>query len=337
MDMKKYIYSLLIAAAAWAGSACERSGNETTGQAKSLDVETTELTFDAKGAAPREIAVTAENLTWEFRVAESAAEWLHAERDGEKLIVRVDDNSSPTERRGSVTIAPSEAGPVKSRTVTVVQLASDEKYSLSVNPERLDFAGTDAEPQVVKVVTEGTGLTWHSEVEGDAKEWISVEEGDGTVTVSVKDTSLEGPRSGNILIVPSLDNVAEKVIRVEQAGLPPMFAVDKESIEFDYRAKNYKNIRVTAVNTEWTFHEANEAGDVTEISWLKTNAAGDVVRVEAEVNATEEERVAYVVLTPAAEGLEPVKVAVRQTAADEILSTLTGDSTWASWRARGPR
>lgn len=137
--MKKYIYSLLIAAAAWAGSACERSGNETTGQAKSLDVETTELTFDAKGAAPREIAVTAENLTWEFRVAESAAEWLHAERDGEKLIVRVDDNSSPTERRGSVTIAPSEAGPVKSRTVTVVQLASDEKYSLSVNPERLDL------------------------------------------------------------------------------------------------------------------------------------------------------------------------------------------------------
>lgn len=132
-----------------------------------------------------------------------------------------------------MTIAPSEAGPVKSRTVTVVQLASDEKYSLSVNPERLDFAGTDAEPQVVKVVTEGTGLTWHSEVEGDAKEWISVEEGDGTVTVSVKDTSLEGPRSGNILIVPSLDNVAEKVIRVEQAGLPPMFAVDTESIEFD--------------------------------------------------------------------------------------------------------
>lgn len=324
--MKKYIiYSLLIAAAAWAGSACERSGNETTGQAKSLDVETTELTFDAKGAAPCEIAVTAENLTWEFWVAESAAEWLHAERDGEKLIVRVDDNSSPTERRGSVTIAPSEAGPVKSRTVTVVQLASDEKYSLSVNPERLDFAGTDAEPQVVKVVTEGTGLTWHSEVEGDAKEWISVEEGDGTVTVSVKDTSLEGPRSGNILIVPSLDNVAEKVIRVEQAGLPPMFAVDTESIEFDYRAKNYKNIRVTAVNTEWTFHEANEAGDVTEISWLKTNAAGDAVRVEAEVNATGEERRAYVVLTPAAEGLEPVKVAVRQTAADEILSTLTGD------------
>lgn len=196
-----------------------------------------------------------------------------------------------------MTIAPSEAGPVKSRTVTVVQLASDEKYSLSVNPERLDFAGTDAEPQVVKVVTEGTGLTWHSEVEGDAKEWISVEEGDGTVTVSVKDTSLEGPRSGNILIVPSLDNVAEKVIRVEQAGLPPMFAVDTESIEFDYRAKNYKNIRVTAVNTEWTFHEANEAGDVTEISWLKTNAAGDAVRVEAEVNATGEERRAYVVLT----------------------------------------
>ena len=32
------------------------SGNETTGQAKSLDVETTELTFDAKGAAPREIS-----------------------------------------------------------------------------------------------------------------------------------------------------------------------------------------------------------------------------------------------------------------------------------------
>ena len=281
--MKKYIYSLLIAAAAWAGSACERSGNETTGQAKSLDVETTELTFDAKGAAPREIAVTAENLTWEFRVAESAAEWLHAERDGEKLIVRVDDNSSPTERRGSVTIAPSEAGPVKSRTVTVVQLASDEKYSLSVNPERLDFAGTDAEPQVVKVVTEGTGLTWHSEVEGDAKEWISVEEGDGTVTVSVKDTSLEGPRSGNILIVPSLDNVAEKVIRVEQAGLPPMFAVDTESIEFDYRAKYYTNINVTAVNTEWTFHEANEAGDATEISWLKTNAAdlGELAGVRA--------------------------------------------------------
>ena len=94
--MKKYIiYSLLIAAAAWAGSACERSGNETTGQAKSLDVETTELTFDAKGAAPREIAVTAENLTWEFRVAESAAEWLHAERDGEKLIVRALSRAGP--------------------------------------------------------------------------------------------------------------------------------------------------------------------------------------------------------------------------------------------------
>ena len=72
--------------------------------------------------------------------------------------------------------------------------------------------------------------------------------------------------------------------------MPPIFAVDTESIEFDYRAKNYKNIRVTAVNTEWTFHEANEAGDATEISWLKTHEASDAVRVEAEGNATEEER-----------------------------------------------
>lgn len=321
--MKRYFYCLSMAVVAWMCMGCEKTG-ETTGSTKSLSIETTELIFEARGAEAREVTVTAENLEWSFDVSETASEWLHTERNGDVLVVSVDDNHSPEERRGSITVVPEDAGPIKSKIISVVQQASDEKYSLTVHPEKLDFAALDAEPQTVEIITEGTGLTWHSEIEESAREWLAVEEGDGSITVSVQNTSQAPPRVGSIVIVSNMESVMEKTIRVEQAGLPPSLSVNVESIEFSYKETTYKNIVVTAVNTEWSVKAVDEEG--VEVTWLKAQKAGSMVRVEpTSVNATLEPRQAYVVITPDAEELEPVRVLVTQTAANEILTTLTDD------------
>ena len=331
--MKKFLF---IPALCLLFASCGGDKGPDGGGVPSLKVEPSSLDFAAVSAPSQSVTVTAVNVEWEVRVSDTASAWLKAEKtDGTTVTVSVTDNDTPEQRTGSFTVAPTNSEDVKAKSVTVTQSGGDVEYKFLVEPAALTFEAEGAAAQTVTITAEG-GLTWETEVEGDAASWITVTPGEGTLEVKVSDNPEATERSGNVVITPSAESVGAKAIRVTQAGkvLPPSLSIDMEDPEagFKFQANGQKyvgpsNIRVTAVNTDWNARAVDAEGNA--ITWLKTtvnkNDGLSSINVDVAKNETYEERVGYVLITATVEGVPEIRVTVTQDAALEHLSTLTGN------------
>ena len=302
------------------------------GGVPSLKVEPSSLDFAAVSAPSQSVTVTAVNVEWEVRVSDTASAWLKAEKtDGTTVTVSVTDNGTPEQRTGSFTVVPTNNEDVKAKSVTVVQTGSDVEYKFSVEPAALTFEAEGAAAQTVTITAEG-GLTWEAEVEGDAASWITVTPGEGTLEVKVSDNPETAERSGNIVVTPSAESVGAKAIRVTQAGkvLPPSLSVDVDPetgvvcwANGDLQGRT--NIRVTAVNVDWTARAVDAEGNA--VQWFSvTEHKGEIATISFSVtkNETYEERVGYVLIRANNEEVADIRVKVTQEASREYLSTLTG-------------
>ena len=129
------------------------------------------------------------------------------------------------------------------------------------------------------------------------------------------------------------------------------------SLRFAAAAAPAQTVTVTAEETEWTHSIPEDAG------WLTATRDGDRLSVSVADNADETDRSASITLNASAEGVEPVKITVRQEAAEapepekpslsvspeklvfaaaeapgqEVTVTVTGGVTWtaAPGRCRG--
>lgn len=308
-----------------AGVSCETKGEQET--AKSLDISESSLTFEAVAVQPITVTVTAVNVTWDFTVSEAAKAWLHAERNGEQLVITADENVLPEERKGSVSVIPEEEGRIKRKTISVTQAAANIEYEFSVKTTSLEFAAEEAEPQTVEVIATGGDLVWTAVPEEAAAQWITVESGEGGFTVSVADNPDTEVRSGKVFVTPSVESLGVKTVNIVQREkvLPPSLSVTPESLHFEYNPRHeYLNLVVTAVNTDWTVAAVDEAGEPA--GWLTVLAVDSRrIRVSAQPNGTKEDRDAFVVVVPEAEGVDEVRIPVHQTSSETIMTTLTGD------------
>ena len=82
------------------------------------------------------------------------------------------------------------------------------------------------------------------------------------------------------------------------------------SLRFAAAAAPAQTVTVTAEETEWTHSIPEDAG------WLTATRDGDRLSVSVADNADETDRSASITLNAAAEGVEPVKITVRQEAAE---------------------
>ena len=152
ISMKK-IFAVLAAAAMIAVS-CE---NTQEGSEPSITVAPTELGFDAEGAAPQTVTVTAVGVEWEHEVPANVSDWLTVSRDGDELAFSVADNVKGESRTAIVAVKALNNDDLRDRSVTVVQKANDNPvvYSLKVDPVYLEFDGVGASAQEVTVTVTG--------------------------------------------------------------------------------------------------------------------------------------------------------------------------------------
>ena len=317
ISMKK-IFAVLAAAAMIAVS-CE---NTQEGSEPSITVAPTELGFDAEGAAPQTVTVTAVGVEWEHEVPANVSDWLTVSRDGDELAFSVADNVKGESRTAIVAVKALNNDDLRDRSVTVVQKANDNPvvYSLKVDPVYLEFDGVGASAQEVTVTVTGD-MTWTAD-KGDA-DWITVTPGEGKLTVAVSDNESEDSREGMITVTPSDSEVEPETIRVVQGGLVK-FDVDETELTFAFHnVDNLKSIAVDAWNVTWEAKAVDEEGN--EPAWITLYPSTTYVNVAVADNTVHEVRSAWVVFTTDWEEKPEVRVKVTQEAAKEYNSTLTGD------------
>ena len=105
-----------------------------------LKLETTNLEFEAAGAAVQTVAVTS-NVDWDCTMSDESRAWISVEKRTGGVAVAVADNSGVESRSGAVTLVPASPD-LEPKRITVVQ--SGSSYTLSVEPASLSFAGEDA-------------------------------------------------------------------------------------------------------------------------------------------------------------------------------------------------
>lgn len=316
----KRIFAVLAAAAMIAVS-CE---NPQEGSEPSITVAPTELGFDAEGAAPQTVKVTAVGVEWEHDVPANVSDWLTVGREGDELTFSVADNMKGEARTAIVAVKAVDNDDLRDRSVTVVQKANDNPvvYSLEVDPVYLEFDGVGAPARDVTVTVTGD-MTWTAD-KGDA-DWIIVTPGEGELTVEVSDNESEESREGMITVTPSDSEVEPETIRVVQGG-QVKFDVDETELTFAFHnvgSGNLKSIAVDAWNVTWEAKAVDEEGNAP--TWITLYPTATYVNVSVTDNTVQEARSAWVVFTTDWEEKPEVRVKVTQEAAKEYNSTLTGD------------
>lgn len=122
--MKRSIIFLLAAATITAVVSCQKEPQEEETK-YSLSVEPVALNFEATGAEPQTVTVTAEDVTWTAALESSADTWLNVTFDTETITVSVEDNTETTERTARIAVVPDNAE-AETAYITVNQSAAEE-------------------------------------------------------------------------------------------------------------------------------------------------------------------------------------------------------------------
>ena len=135
-----------------------------------LKLETTNLEFEAAGAAVQTVAVTS-NVDWDCTMSDESRAWISVEKRTGGVAVAVADNSGVESRSGAVTLVPASPD-LEPKRITVVQ--SGSSYTLSVEPASLSFAGEDAPAQEIAVTVGGGTLEWTVAADEACRSWVTV-------------------------------------------------------------------------------------------------------------------------------------------------------------------
>ena len=292
-----------------------------------LKLETTNLEFEAVGAAVQTVAVTS-NVDWDCTMSDESMAWISVEKRTGGVAVAVADNSGVESRSGAVTLVPASPD-LEPKRITVVQ--SGSSYTLSVEPASLSFAGEDAPAQEIAVTVGGGTLEWTVAADEACRSWVTVVRKEGTAVVTVADNPATEPRSGSVVISADVAGVGPKAVKVVQEGrvLQPSLGVDVRELQFGSRAEMLgQTVNVAAVAVDWkvvTSDTPDTSGNPVE--WISIVSERDsYFIVNVETNATLEERSGYVVVTSGQDDVPDIAVAVTQEAGREFLSDLTGDA-----------
>lgn len=304
--------------------------SNTTEEDPVLNIDTSDLKFEAAGGVPQTVAVTA-NVEWSATPAGSASEWLTVDKTDDKTFTVSAKANPTTEERNAKIVVSATAAKVKSKEISVKQTGKEkEKMSLSVSPAALTFAGEDAPVQEVTVTAVGEGLTWTVAKEEEA-EWVHLQTADDKIAVTVDDNPNTIPRAVNIVVTPSDKSVEAKKVKVtqEEKILSPSLNVSMGTeLHFNANVRGMVHtIEVEAVKTEWT--AATSDGKGGAVDWIildihNTNGES-FVDVTATNNPAFEERSGFVVISATAEGIDPITLDVTQGADKISYSTLTED------------
>lgn len=124
--MKQSIIFLLAAATITAVVSCQKEPQEEETK-YSLSVEPAALNFEATGAEPQTVTVTAEDVTWTAALENSADTWLNVTFDTETITVSVEDNTETTGRTARIAVVPDNAE-AETAYITVNQAAAEIEY-----------------------------------------------------------------------------------------------------------------------------------------------------------------------------------------------------------------
>lgn len=319
---------LLLASVMLLAAACQKTEDGTA----SLSASSSEIEFEAAGAAVQTITVTARNVTWDYSMPESTAAWITAERNGDALSLTAADNMSKEARTGQIRIFAENNDKVSALGISLRQAGNAEAPDLylTVEPASLTFAGEGAAPQEVTVTPSVETLAWEAVPDGDAAEWIAVEAGNGTFAVSVSDNPSEERRTGKIIVTPSEPSADAKAVIVVQEGkiVPPSLTVtptDPMEWEYDDIIKMME-LSITAVNCKWSAKAVDEEGKTVDWVGLYPDKNDTQLNVRPETrNTSASSRSGYVIISADAEGIEEVRIAVSQTGAPDHFSTFDTD------------
>ena len=143
-------------------------------------------------------------------------------------------------------------------------------------------------------------------------------------------------RAGKITVVPSVESVAPKVVRVVQQEkvIPPSLAVElsngatpEEGFVFNYLGENWNySIDIRAVNVDWGYRVEYDSA-ATDWITLRRNDISDrvglMVLLNNNRNESPEPRTGRIVIYTGEEGIGPFVVTVTQTGKPEFQSTIT--------------
>ena len=298
----------------------------------SLKVSNNTLSFAAVGAEAQQIEVDAVDVVWDILQDDKDKVWLSAVKSSDDaVVVSVENNISKEARTGKITVYASDNVKVDPQIITVTQSGAGEdiKYGLKVEPTVLKFGASDNDVQEAVVTVEGEGLTWSAAVDGNA-EWVDMKVDGDKIKITVGDNMEPKERVANINVVPSMDGVESKILRIQQEAYvaPPSLKTEfTGNPVFPANAKDVtKTIYVESVNLEWDVRVEDENGETQ--SWLRATPMTEgfsVVDVKADNNTELTPREAYVVVFAPGGEVEPVRYLFSQEAAKEHISTLTDD------------
>lgn len=324
--MKKYLW---LASVMLLAAACKPETDNTA----SLSASSSEIEFEAAGAAVQTITVTARNVTWNYSMPESTAAWITAERNGDALSLTAADNMSKEARTGQIRIFAENNDKVAALGISLRQAGNADAPDLylTVEPASLTFVGEGASPQEVTVTASVETLAWEAVPDGDAAEWIAVEAGNGKFSVSVSDNPSEERRTGKIIVTPSETAAEAKAVIVVQEGkiVPPSLTVTPipESMEWEYKdIETMLYLSITAVNCTWSARAVDEEGKTADWVGLYPDKNNTQLNIRPQTrNTSASPRSGYVIISADAEGIEEVRFPVSQTGAPEHLTTLAED------------
>ena len=228
-----------------------------------LSTSQTALTFEAEDNVEKKVSITT-NAPGGWSYA-SVPSWITCSKDNNQLVVKVERNTTSSQRSATINIS---AGSADIEKITVTQKAP----TLSVLPSG-PFAFSTSESQQTINVESNTSWTASS----SATSWLSVSpvSGSHNGSVTVKATANTGSqRTGTVTFKAA--GVTDRSVIVNQEGKPSL-EVSKTSLSFGYSAQTGSfNI---ASNVSWTVSRGSA-------SWITVSPASGSNNAEITVSVT---------------------------------------------------
>lgn len=229
-----YITVLLSAAMLLAGTASGCGKSETDdSDIPYLDVGATTVNFEEEGAQPYNVTVKS-NVAWEYTISDT---WLHADKDGNNLILTADDSDQKSVRKATVEITTAYS---LSHTIEVQQLGWGKAILLSKPSGSISAAGGNISVDITTNIEVEAGLdpgcTWLTEVQPDTRSTAHPVV-TKTRTFFAEDNSDNGPRTTVITFRDKdADSETEPVeFTVSQNGLDSYTPDGMEDIKDDIK------------------------------------------------------------------------------------------------------
>ena len=200
-----------------------QQGNENP-EVYSLSLSVKELEFGAKDAVEQQVVVTVcgEGLTWK---AETDAEWIAVTPSSDGFGVAVHENSQPAERRGMVTVTPSDPSVQPCRLV-VRQAAGELPPKMELNYTEFRFKPTGEHAigeALLYVTTQNCGWSWRTVDEaGVPIDWILIQDRRPEyeiLSITCRENMESADRIGYLDIVPQTDALETMRVTITQMAV----------------------------------------------------------------------------------------------------------------------